>query len=394
MLPENEGKILKSGKKSKIILFFTLFVVVISITIFAYLKDQGIGIRDFSIGDFFSGSIFSNGAEREVQVVSTIEYNSEAQPVFNAYEGQIIKVSRDGIEALNIRGEKQWTHVVSLNSPILKADGNDMLAFDKGGRNIYSLGKNSIKWFKTIDNTILNADINNDGYVAIVKKKDGYKAAVEVYDPKGTLIFTTVRGERFVLSAKVLPSDTEVVLNTVDANGIRAGTKFEFLNIRGEALADISMSNAIFPSAWSIRGNAIVAVSDIEMHCFNIGGEEEWKQSFGKVYSTTVTSGNLIVAAIRGENSGNLMVGDTTDIQILNSYGETVGIYEAKGEVTKVSSYGSIIAANTGKVIYFISSKGKLLRKYTSRNGIKDVFFINREEVAAILADSIIIAKI
>jgi len=383
----------RKNNKINIILFILLLLVVISIAFFVYIKNQGIELKDFSINEFVT-SIFSPKEAKNAEVLSEFKNYTQSNSAFGVCGEQLIMCTKDGFKALRENGEIDWAKSFSMFNPTLKTSGSYVLAFDTGGRDIYVISGKSIKWTIRVDNIILNADINDAGYVSVVKEMNGYKGAIEVYDPQGVKIFTAMRSERYIISAKVLPNCSNVLINTVDTLGVSASTKLEFTDIRGTEKASIVKEDAIYPSTWCLDSNVVVAIGNTKMFCTDTNGKQIWEQKYDKILTSNTSSGKFTVVAFKKDGSGSTYNPRTTNIEILNSRGKSVGAFELNYDVVNISSMSGTIAVTTARDVYFINTGGRLFAKYNSKSGIRDVLFIDQHKVAIITSVGVAIIKI
>jgi hypothetical protein len=135
---------------------------------------------------------------------------------------------------LNKKGDEEKVLQVALGKPVIKSAGNFAVIGDIGGKDIYVINGKELSWSRRIENRILNIDINEKGYVAVVHEVKGYKAGVTVFNPQGMERFTRTIAESFILSAKVLPSGRQLLINRVDTSQINANTDLEYNDISSE----------------------------------------------------------------------------------------------------------------------------------------------------------------
>lgn len=384
----------KPAKKSSIIMFLLLFLVVVGSAFFVYLKSQNIDIKTFNIKELITNRISTNGPKASEKKPVEIKYDSKEHTVFGAYKDYIVKCTKNKIQGLNKNGEEQWSIPVSLNEPAIKLSGKDMLVADIGGRDIYVINGKDIKWSNKIDNNIINADISESGYVTVVKEEKRTRGAVTVYNLQGNEYFTKGIGESFIYMAKVSPSGKQVFISSIDSSGIKANTILEITDILGKSIAanKISQEGIIYPSFWYLNNDSMIAVSDDMLVCFDKTGKESWntKKEFPniKIYSSKVSLGKYPVFAFGAANS------NVTDVKILNTSGAPVSQYQIEGAVFNIETYSDTIAINTGREVHFINTKGKLLGKYSSKSDIIGVNFFNKMEAEIITKNSLVVTSI
>jgi hypothetical protein len=393
--PEKDLGTGQAGNKFSIISFILLLLLIISIAFLVYLKNQNGDMTNLNIKELVKSS-FSNSSGRSAaeKLISEVEYDSKEHPAFAVYKNSIIKCTKDNIMCMNKKGEVLWTKSVTVSNPLIRVAGTNLLIADLNGRYFYVINGKEIKWDHQVDSNIVSADINEKGYITIVKEMKGYKGAIEVYDPQGNWVFTSAKGESFIVSAKVLPSCDKVVANMLDTSGVNADTKFEIINMAGKTVSSIVNNNAIFPSMWTMSGDNVMAVSDTGAVLFNEDKKTKWKQTYKKVYSSNTTHNKNTILAV-WENAGKgTFDANQTDIVVINTKGEIESKFPVEGEVLSIEIYGNILALNTGREILFTNFKGKLMEKYSSKIDILDIKFFNKDEVAVITRNNLVVTKI
>ncbi|MCX8129099.1 MAG: DUF5711 family protein [Clostridia bacterium] len=393
--PEKEPSTGQAGSKIGAVSFFLLLLVVVTIAFAVYLKSKNENIGDLSIKELISTVFSDKGGKSAVEkLIGQIEYDYKEHPVYSIYKDSIIKCTKDNVMCLNKKGEVLWSKSIQISNPLIKVGDSYLLIADLNGRYFYVINGKEIKWEQKVDSNIINADINEKGYVAIVKEYRGYKGAVEVYDPHGNWIFTSTKGENHILSAKVLPSCDGVAVNTLDTSGVSADTQFEFISMAGKVTGKLKEINAIFPFIWPMNNNSIVAVGDSAAVCIDEEKKIKWRLQFDKVYSSNSSLGKLIVIAAKGNGSSGMFSGEKTEVKIINTAGESAKEFSVDGDVYGIETYGSTIAVNSGREIYFANTKGKLIGKYSSKIDILEVQFFNKDEVAVISKNNIVVTRI
>lgn len=381
-------------KKVSIIVFIILFLVVVGAAFFVYLKSQNIDIKSLNLKEIISNKIFTNSQKSSDKKPIEIRYDAKEHNIFAVYKDYIIKCTKSKIQGLDKTGEEQWSIPISMNEPIIKISGSEMLVADIGGRDIYVLNGKDIKWSTKIDNTIINADINESGYVTVVKEEKRTRGAVTVFNLQGNEFFTKGIGESFIFMAKISPSGKQVFISSIDSSGIKANTILEITDILGKSISSnkISQEGIIYPSIWYLNNDSMIAVSDDMMACFDKTGRELWNTRNAypniKVHSSKVALGKYPVLATGKPNS------NVSEIDILNMNGQQVSQYQIEGSVINIEVFSDVIAVNTGREVHFINTKGKLVGKYSSKSDIIGVNFFNKTEAEIITKNSVVVSPV
>ena len=87
---------------------------------------------------------------------------------------------------------------------------------------------------KELDGSIINADINEKGHVAVVHEENRSRNAASVFNEEGIRYFIDNSGDDFILSANVSPSGEDVMLNYAITSGVNAATHLKKYNIKSK----------------------------------------------------------------------------------------------------------------------------------------------------------------
>lgn len=391
---EDNQKLERTGKRSGIIVFFLLLLVITAIAIAMYFKSQGLELGNISVDEFLQDLIGeSKAAANDVDRDFEISYEVKEHPSFGVYKDVLVKCTGEYLIALNKKGEEQWKIPVLLDKPLIKTGGQDMLIADIGGRNLYIINGKSIKWKISTEADIINADISEDGYVTVVQEQVGYKARVTVYDPNGMDIFARNIVESFVISAMVSPSGKQVLINGLDVSGVNATTTLEFTDILGNPSAAKTLKqNEIFPSVLYLGDNSVVSAGGKFVTYLDKNRELKWEKEFDNIMSTAVLQNKYIAIAHSG--IGNGAGGNETVVEIFGINGHKTAEFLPEDRVAGLSGYSDMLAVNTGREVYFINSRGKLIGKYTAKADIKSVYFFSKLEAAVITKTNVVIFNI
>jgi len=391
---ENNTRQEGPGRGIKIIVFFLLLLVISCTALVAYLKSQDVDLKSVSIKDLIERGFINRNTKYELSSIE-FDYDANLNPVFGTHKGYIVKCSRDNIIYMDSNGNEQWTYPLSLKNPVLKTAGSYLLVADYGAKNILTFSGKEMRWEKELDNNIINADINSKGYVAVVHGEERSRGAVSVYNRQGMNCFTIGKAEYFILSSKVSKEAKSVFINSVDTSGISTNTVLEFADLSGNLSGKkIVKEDAVFPSLWFMENDNLFAVGDSMFMILDKNYNEIMQYTVkGKIFSSCVADGKYAVVAANPEESTGIFESGSSGVWIYNDKGEKISEYNLKGEVRNLASYEDVIAVNSGNKLRFINLEGDLLAEYSSKDDIKEVFFIKRREVLAICKDKFLIIK-
>ncbi|WP_324360985.1 DUF5711 family protein [Acetivibrio sp.] len=388
--PENVPKTRQPSSRMSILLFFILMVIVVCTAAVAYLNSKGIDIKSISVRDVIANGFFIGDKEVYEVTGNLLRYEDSQGSEFGVHKGYIVRCTKNGVEYLDRNGEEQWIYPVSLNLPYVRSSGEYLLASGLESKDIYVLSGKEKKWEKKLDYSIINASINNAGYVTVLHKADRDKSAVSVFNKQGVFLFTKILGETYAISSEVSPSGREVLINCVDTSGISINTGLHLYTIAGESVVGKTFEDVIFPAIRYLNDDTVVAASDSAIYLFGRDLEEKWKRTVnGKVYSLDIMKDRYAVYAFSEKG----MMGQTGHVLIVDSKGREVADYRIDQDIVNIAANNDFIAINTSKCVYFIDVAGQLRGSYTSEYLINEVKFLGSNEALAITKEGVILLK-
>jgi hypothetical protein len=316
-------------------------------------------------------------------------------PDFIIQNQTIIKYTKDYIKGIGKNGDELWAVQLNTSNPMVKVSDSGILVADIGGKDIYVVKSKEINWNKKLDDNIINADMNDKGYVTIVHEAKGYRNAVTEFNSQGKKCFTRYINETNVLSAKASSSGDKVIISSVDTNGVTVDTNIEFTDKLGNPLSKAVKKDSIMPCVDFMGKDYVLAAGNSLLTLYDDNYKEKWNMDFNnsEIYSAIVVAGKYAAAAVGGEGQ-NGSAADTISIKIIDTDGKTVGEYKVNSEVKGIYSYGKSIAINTGRQVLFINISGELIKKFDSQNDITKVCFFDSSEAMIVSKADIEIFKI
>lgn len=351
-------------------------------------------------GEPDSGSILISGSLGTVvtgkgtsaAVTKSLVYDTDEDPVFASAGGLLIKCTGDDIRAYDSEGTEVWDTGIRTFSPALSAEGSWIALSDVGSRRItvFNTSNGNKKWDIEAEGNIISARINGKGYLCVLHEAKNSRSAFSLYDSKGVRIFTSYFSGRYAFSARISPDGRQLLVNTLDASGIKAFSEFEFADMLGNHLGmKITYGNLAFPVEFYMSGNVAVAAGENTLICFDADNGIRWKQIFqyGKIACAGICAGKYVVAAIHEGSASGDVLSEETKVMIFDNRGEIYRRLLLEGKVLSMAIYGSVAAFRTEREVHFYSVKGEFLARYISTSEIRDFCLLSASK-AAIAGDN------
>lgn len=379
----NRGSYLK-----KSVLFTLLIAVIAFSTAYIYIKNKNIDISSI----FCSAEEFS-----ALEAENVTEFSPGVSEVLavDVCNSGILLCTKEGVYLYNKKGEMLWKYSGIYNSPIMKTSGNIIMVTDKGTKNITVLEAGKVKWEYALQGEVINAGINEQGYIWAVHEQVGHRGAVTVISPAGLWLFTRKCAEDFVVSASICRDGSELLINSIDTSKTKGSTNITFLNIKGEVFASISREDEIFPCAAYTDNNSVIAVGDKNILCIDEAKKVKWEESLGdtKVYTSCFPNIGRAILVTSDKSRAGFFEGANSFVKLKDKKGKTAWQRAISGQAKTVDCNGSLISVNTGREVFIINAKGKEKGKFCPGRDIKDAKVIDNNSVAVFMRDSVAVVS-
>jgi hypothetical protein len=104
-----------------------------------------------------------------------------------AYDGSVVKYSKDGVAALDKDGSLLWNSSYEISKPIVDTCGKYVVIAEKDGRGIHIFNKKGqVNSFSTLYD-IMKVEISSQGVVAALMEEEGGNRII-LYDADGTVL--------------------------------------------------------------------------------------------------------------------------------------------------------------------------------------------------------------
>lgn len=377
------------GKKGNLIMAILLFLIVLSIAFFAYLKSHKMDLSEVSLQQLLSGK--STELELLKENLYEFSYDPKEHPVFNVYKEYIVKCNSDGIWYLDKKGQEVWSLGIPLTKPIVKTNGSYLLVADMGGRDVYVLDGKNVYWNDKTEQNIINAEINENGYISVVTASEYYNGEVRVYDNHGIELFRKGIANEFVVTAKIDPSQDQMVINLINPSGAKSNSYFKFYdmyNMNSGELGKIEMpaDKGLYPLIWFTNGGSVFAAGDTSIVFMDKDRNMKWEKTYSRVGSVCIMGGKRLAAAVEDKDGHKL--------EVISVNGQEFSSATLDSEAFNINSSGGIVAVNTTREVDFFNERCRNIGKYVSKSDIEYVLFFNKGQVAIVTKGGIVVVDI
>jgi outer membrane protein assembly factor BamB len=374
------------GHAGNIAAALLLFVCVVTVAFFTWQKSLDPSAVPEDLLKLFQAA--DTGEIKEAHTQYIYEFDARESPEFIVYKDYIVKCGGSGIWFLDKTGEVIRSEGLIFNNPIIKTNGSLILVADQGTGDLAVLNNVSIQWREKIDESILNADISEDGYVAVITTAKRDKNEVRVFESHGVELFRKVIASDFAVSANISPSEESFILSAISTGAVGAFSVYKFYDMKGDNLAELSFqASADLLPIFSYNNNgSIFAVGDRAVASIDPSGNVIWEKQFLSIAGASpVGNGQFAVAAVSEE--GSVMKLYQTD-------GQELASCELRSKPEGLSAIRGVVCVNSSETAYFYSSKGKIISKYSTGSPIRQVCFFDKNQAAVVTDRQVAVVNI
>lgn len=222
-----------------------------------------------------------NKVYTDYQIMKSADAIGSSDSVIQAYNGNVLSYSRDGISAYNGSGEQLWNQTYEMQDPIVDVAGEYVVVGDYKGNTIYVMDASGPCGQINTNMVIANLKISEKGIVTAVL--DGSNVVwIEIYDPTGNNIVserTSMNQTGFPVNTSMSADNQKMAVSYLKAegNGIKTSVAFYNFGDVGQNVVDKVVSgfdydNMIIPFLQYFNSDVAVAVGENQLFVF--GGKQ------------------------------------------------------------------------------------------------------------------------
>lgn len=323
--------------------------------------------------------------------LSSIEIDSSEELLVYAYDKYIAIINVDKLEIYNSSAKKISSIDVNLDNPTFESKGRYMVIGDKGKQRVYLVSGTRVIWNSQVDGSISRVSVNENGYVSVISTSGTYKSIIAVFNPSGeqlfktfiptnTIVDSTISSDNKYLSFAEIDTTKTIIQSIVKTQSIKEAMESSNNSIINtyEMPANsliVSLKYQGSKNLLCMCDDGIQLIVDGNMQQFANFSEE------GKLYSFAgIGLSNTIYKV---DESSDGISNQKSELVLVNTGTKKQNTYTIDGIAKDTAASDDNIAVNLGSEIYFVSSRGWLIKKYIANQEIKDVIVSDR--IAAII---------
>lgn len=385
-MPQEQTKRETGGNAAGVLTALLLFICIISIAYYAYIKSINPSATPKDLLQFLAGSQIK--VVEDAQVQFEFDFDSKEKSEFAVYNDYIAKCNISGIWLLDKKGETIWSESISLNKPIMKVNGAQFLVADIGANDIFVVDGKTVRWRDKLDATILNADISEDGYVTVIVASKRYNNEIRVYDPYGVELFRKIIANDFAVNAGIAPNEQTLAVSGIATGSYGAYSEYKFYDFNGDApvAQTFEASGELLPLYWFNSDGSLFAAGDRAVASLDKEGKVIWEKQFTKV-SGACPAGDKRFAVTAESSEGVQLVS-------FDAKGTELASGKLAFKPRRMTAIKGAVAVFTNDMVYFYNDRCINISKYSSDSQIQQVCYFNRQMAAVITNDTVTVISI
>ena len=352
-----------------------IIIVIAAIAIVVLYNNNG------QAGYFIDKYIFRK--EISSDNVVSILINSDDCIATYSFDKYIVLINKNTVD-LYANSAKQAASIdITINNPIMNSKGRFLILGEKKGNKVYTISNGNIIWHKELEGEITGVNINKNGYAVVTLKQTSYKTVLVAIDPSGKELFTTYLASTYSIDVSISNDNKYIAISEINPNAAYVKSNVRIISI------EKAKSTPIESVVGNFESESDELITGIEYNDKN-KLLALYSNQISLIYDNEIT----ILASLEDSNisfadiclSNNILVGKDVSTGIFSAYTELriisidsnkETIYNLDNVAKNIYTNDNIIAANMGTDVVFLNSSGWLIKKYTSRQEIKDVLLIN-----------------
>lgn len=365
-------------KMIKIILIISVLIFIIAFFSF-YIAEES-----------FRKWIDVNVLRKEVNMedATVIDLNTTKNNQIFAYSKYIAILSNKKLSLYTSNGENISNIDTDINNAVYDSAEKYFAIAENKGKNFSVIFDKNYMWSGTEEGEISQIHINQNGYVAVVSCDTTYKAIISMYNSSGKLLFKKYFANNRIIDLDVSKDNKYIAIGEIDISGATIQSYIKIISIekaQNKAEEDVIQSyngnkdklltNIKFENNGSIVGMYSDSVTIIK--------DNEERNIFDLNNQITFLAINLNNNIVYLEEIKEGILSKETIIHIMNTENLQESKYQLNEVTKKMQVIENTIAINVGTDIYFLNSKGWLIKKYYSNREITN--FVFSDNIAGII---------
>ena len=280
---------------------------------------------------------------------------NEDGTVFAALGDSMLACSSNRILLYSDSGNTYVDLETAIAQPVVTTAGDYALVYDAGGSQLYLFsGRQLVFQYATEgDYALISAQVNSNGWLAVVEQSSGYKGSVTVYNAGHQPVVTENISSSFVMDAALSPDNRQLAVLTVGQEELSfAGTLTMYNVSNGESTVSAVVSDTpALEMRWDDSGIWLQEQSGLRLvspDCQVVG---QWEDE-----SLYLRGYSLQGSGFAVEYFSRSRAGSVGQVVVVDDQGNVTGTLDVGEEVLSITEAGRYIALLTNSRLTIYTS--------------------------------------
>ncbi len=372
-----QDKKIEENKKKKIDKKKLIIIIAIAIFILTFIIIAALYAANKNFRNFMDKHILRKDITNENVAVIDIDYDSNTNII--PYGRYICILAENNLEQYNSSGKKEQEVKIEINNPVYDVNGRYLVIGEKDSQKLYLISGTHIIWEKKVDGNLSKVTVNRSGYVTTIISGTSYKSVIVTYDDKGNELFKSYLSNTTAVDARISQDNNYLGYAEINTSGTVIQSNVKIISIKEATEKNTepvfnytAPQNSLILRLKYQEKNRLVCVYDDSIHMIEsnvdvklMDLQEDKKITFGGAQLT-----NCVYRMVE-ESTGPFTA--NTNVEMYNIATQKETTYLVEGVVKSVANYDNIMAMNLGSEVDFINTNGWLMKRYTSRQEIRNI---------------------
>ena len=328
-----------------------------------------------------SKSLMKIGGAMDVITGNTAQYMS--------FASGLAVVTTPNIRYATEAGDAGFLADLTLNQPAAAASGSHLVVYDRGGKTVASADESGILAKAEALGNCISADVNRNGWIAIVSECEGYQCAAAVYDQQMNRRYVWKTPAYFAAGAIASENGNYMAVLTVSIEERQLSAKVLVFHLQKEGVAaEIDLGTA---RVLDVMENdvGLLIVTDTEAITASWSGAVTGRVSFqGDQVCGMEKDGHAIFLLLTAENDATVRYRLTR----LDETGTQTARIHLKCDVQAISAGNGMLALLTGSQIRLYDETLAVTKYVSPEPGITNIVMMRNNKLVMITAQELFIA--
>ena len=188
--------------------------------------------------------------------------------------------SGSGLSVYDRRGHQVYAANAPMDQPVITAAGDFVLAYDLGGLDLQVGSVNEAIRHITAEGRVIDARINENGWVTVSSERGGTMGVVHVYDAQGRQRYHVRAGTGHLIAANLASDNRTLVTLTMTEDGGRVA--WFYIDVEGEHVQHehVEPDELFFDFWFTDEDGAVGAISNNMVRYLSSAGARQGEYRF------------------------------------------------------------------------------------------------------------------